>query len=547
MTRGPHDVLSDPVRLEAVRATRMLDSPPEQEFDRLTRLAARLTGAPVTFISVVDEHRDFYKSCFGFPEPLASERQISGTTFCHFAIRTSEPLVISDTLADEGYRDVPTVKTLGVRAYLGVPLMTTNGEAIGSFCAIDFVPHAWTETDVEVLRELGASTLREIELRLAVDTALAAQKALDAERNQLRVLLEQIPAGVLFAAAPSGRLVMGNRRVEEILGHPIIESPNIDAYDLWIGFHPDGRRVQGHEWPLARAVQGETIRGEDYLYQRGDGRKVWIRIHGAPVREESGEIAGGIVALYDIDEQRRMQDENARLYQEAWAANRAKDDFLAMLSHELRTPMTAVIGWARILRDEATDNPIVREAAEAIGSSAQLQAQLVDDLLDVSRIANGKITLDRKPVDVNEVIAEAITAASIAAETHGVRLVPALGSVAIVDADRGRLRQVIGNLLSNAIKFTPKGGLVEIRSAQSESWVEVRVCDTGRGIAPRLLPHIFERLRQASDGEAGGLGLGLTIVKRLTELHDGDVHAESEGEGKGATFVVRLPSFRVTV
>ncbi|HEX8155151.1 MAG TPA: PAS domain-containing sensor histidine kinase, partial [Thermoanaerobaculia bacterium] len=336
-----------------------------------------------------------------------------------------------------------------------------------------------------------------------------------------------------------------NRRVEEILGHPIIDSPNIEAYSLWIGFHPDGRRVQGHEWPLARAVQGETIRAEDYLYQRGDGRKVWIRIHGAPVRDETGQIAGGIVALYDIDEQRRMQDENTRLYQEAWAANRAKDDFLATLSHELRTPMTAIIGWARILRDEATENPIVREAAEAIGSSAQLQAQLVDDLLDVSRIANGKIALDRKPTDVNEVIAGAITAAQIAAETQGVRLVPTLGTVAPIEADRGRLRQVIGNLLSNAIKFTPKGGLVEIRSSESEGCVEISVRDTGRGIAPRLLPHIFERLRQASDGEAGGLGLGLTIVRRLTELHGGEVHVESEGEGKGATFVVKLPALAV--
>ncbi|HXI11920.1 MAG TPA: GAF domain-containing protein [Thermoanaerobaculia bacterium] len=161
--------VSSPERLEAVEATGLLDSPMEESFDRLTRLAAKLIGAPVTFVSVVAAGRDFYKSCFGFPEPLATVRELKGTTFCHYALMSKGPLIIENTLDNPIYRNVPTVESLGVRAYLGVPLIDDSGQALGSFCAIDFKPRHWTPLDVEVMQELSASTLREIELRSALE------------------------------------------------------------------------------------------------------------------------------------------------------------------------------------------------------------------------------------------------------------------------------------------------------------------------------------------------------------------------------------------
>jgi GAF domain-containing protein len=165
------DRVRDDMRVASVLATDLLDTPPEESFDRMTRLAARLLGVPATFISLVDRDRDFYKSQFGFPEPLSSVRQLEGRTFCHLAIASDGPLVIDDTHLDPVHRAVPTVDTLGVRAYLGVPLVMPDGHAIGSFCAIDFEQRRWREQDVEVMRVLAESTLREIRLRRALREA----------------------------------------------------------------------------------------------------------------------------------------------------------------------------------------------------------------------------------------------------------------------------------------------------------------------------------------------------------------------------------------
>ena len=188
-TLDPQYAVEDKQRLGALLQTGLLDTPPEESFDRLTRLAAKLIGVPATFISLVDHNRDFYKSCVGFGEPLASTRQLEGRTFCHHAIVSSAPLLINDTMADSVFREIPTVQSLGVRAYAGIPLITDEGHAIGSFCAIDFAPRVWSALDVEILTELAASALREIKLRSAVrDAERHARAAQDAVRAREEVL-----------------------------------------------------------------------------------------------------------------------------------------------------------------------------------------------------------------------------------------------------------------------------------------------------------------------------------------------------------------------
>jgi signal transduction histidine kinase len=409
-------IVGDASRLDAVRRSGLLDTPPELSFDRLTRLAAKLTGAPVTFISLVDEQRDFYKSCFGFPEPFASRRELPGTTFCHYALSSDGPLVINDTLAHPVYRNVPTVESLGVRAYLGVPMTIAGGETIGSFCAIDFKPRDWSELDIEVMSELAVSTLREIDLRMALE---------EITRDRIRL-------------------------------HALAES-------------------------------------------------------------------------------------NERLYKEAHEANEEKDRFFASVTHELRTPMTSIIGWARVLSGDVADNPEAVEAVTMIESSARAQARLVDDLLDVSRITTGKITVTRSLIDLNRVIDEAIRAAFPSAGAKGVELRTSLSNLPPVFADASRARQIFDNLISNAIKFTPSGGSVEVRSEAIGDRIEVEVRDSGRGIAPEILPHIFERGWQANSAEQGGLGLGLTIASYLARVHEGSIAAKSHGIGRGASFIVTLP------
>ena len=225
-------------------------------------------------------------------------------------------------------------------------------------------------------------------------------------------------------------------------------------------------------------------------------------------------------------------------------ANQAKDDFLATLSHELRTPMTSIMGWAQMLVDGSLDAETSRVGIEAIGKSAKVQAQLIDDLLDVSRITAGKMRIEHQPVELERVIAAAIETVTPIAETKGVSLSSRVEPRISVHGDAHRLQQVVWNLLTNAVKFTPEGGEVAVAARMEGREAVIEVRDTGQGIDPEFMPHLFERFRQADSSSTRshmGLGLGLAIVRHLVELHGGSIAAESRGVGKGSTFRVRLP------
>ena len=231
--------------------------------------------------------------------------------------------------------------------------------------------------------------------------------------------------------------------------------------------------------------------------------------------------------------------------EEAERASQLKDEFLATLSHELRTPMTPILGWAQILRRVARENPQVVQAAEVIERNARVQTQIVDDLLDMSRIISGKIRLDVQPVDLVEVLEAALDTVAAAADARGIRLQKVLDAgPATVRGDPHRLQQIAWNLLSNAIKFTGRGGRVQLALERVNSNIEIIVTDSGQGISPDFLPYVFERFRQADSSttrQHGGLGLGLAIVKQLVELHGGTVQAWSAGKDQGSTFTVSLP------
>lgn len=237
--------------------------------------------------------------------------------------------------------------------------------------------------------------------------------------------------------------------------------------------------------------------------------------------------------------------ENTRLYQSAQEANRIKDEFLSICSHELRTPLNSILGWARLLRSRQFDEATTSRALETIERNAETQAQLIEDLLDISRIMSGKLRLNVCPVELTAVIFSAIDTVYLAAEAKGIQIKADLNStVGPILGDRDRLQQIVWNLLSNAIKFTPRGGRVEVSLKHRRAQVEIVVKDTGQGIPPDFLPFIFDRFRQADSTTTrrhGGLGLGLAIVRHLVELHGGTIRADSPGLGQGATFTVSLP------
>ncbi len=247
----------------------------------------------------------------------------------------------------------------------------------------------------------------------------------------------------------------------------------------------------------------------------------------------------------EIFERKRAEEESRRLYLKASEANRLKDDFLATISHELRTPLNSILGWSQILRSNNLDEEQITKALETIERSARSQNQLVEDLLDVSRIITGKLRLDVCPVEIVSVVKSAVDTVRPTAENKSVRLEIVIDPrVGLVSGDAERLQQAIWNLLSNAIKFTPKNGRVQVRLERVNSHIEITVSDTGAGIESDFLPHIFDRFSQADMSKSrkyGGLGLGLAIVRHLVELHGGTIHAYSAGTEKGATFTLKLP------
>jgi signal transduction histidine kinase/ActR/RegA family two-component response regulator len=283
-----------------------------------------------------------------------------------------------------------------------------------------------------------------------------------------------------------------------------------------------------------------------------DGSIHWIIVRGRPVCDDNGRPILMLGVNLDITDRRRVEEERVLLLNseraarlEAERAARAKDEFLAMLSHELRSPLNAILGWAQVLKLGEEDPQSLRRGLEIIERNALGQARLIDDLLDVSRILSGKVRLDRRTVDMSSALNATLESVRLTAEAKGIAISKTINAEApYVFGDNGRLQQVITNLVSNAVKFTPSGGHVKVALTQVNSDVELSVIDSGIGIDAEMLPHIFDRFRQADSSitrEYGGLGLGLSIVKHLVELHDGTIQAASEGKNRGSTFVVRLP------
>jgi len=264
------------------------------------------------------------------------------------------------------------------------------------------------------------------------------------------------------------------------------------------------------------------------------------------------ELSGYIAELKRSEEERGqllLREQRART--EAEAANRIKDEFLATLSHELRTPLTALLGWACLLRETPLDKSVLAQGLAAIERNAKVQTQLIDDLLDVSRIISGKLHLEVRPIDISSAIEGAISVVRPAADAKSIHLnykhSPSLGAIS---ADSARIQQVVWNLLSNAVKFTPEGGWIDVRLESVDSHAKLTVTDSGKGISREFLPQVFDRFRQADNSTTrgyAGLGLGLAIVRHLVELHGGTVEAESRGEGKGATFSAIFPLIAVRV
>lgn len=373
------------------------------------------------------------------------------------------------------------------------------------------------------------------------------------EKARFEAVLQQMPAGVVIAEAPTGKLVLGNHQLEQIWRQPFASAAEFERCINGNTFHADGQPYRPEEWPLARALRsGEVVGDEEVAFVRGDGTRGVMRISAGPIRDPKGGIVAAVATFHDISERKRIEAERDQLLvraevarEAAERANESKDELLAVVSHDLRSPLNATLTWVHLLRTGNLDEQARAKAIESIERSTRLQAHLIEDLLDVARIASGTLRLNVQRADLIPLIRAAIDVVHTIADEKQITIASDLDAgAALVDGDPHRLQQVLWNLLSNAVKFTPAGGHIDVRLARVDGRAEIRVHDTGEGISPEFLPHIFERFRQAEDSttkRTSGLGLGLTIVRQLIEAHGGVVRAESPGRGQGATFIVQLP------
>lgn len=313
---------------------------------------------------------------------------------------------------------------------------------------------------------------------------------------------------------------------------------------------PEDRRAEEEE-VLARVGRGERINHFETQRVARDGRLIDVSLTVSPVRDRLGRIVGASKVARDVSERRRLEEHRELLlrheHQARTAAEsliRAKDQFLATISHELRTPLNAIFGWARLLEKPELDEQSRKRAITAIVNGAAAQARLVDDLLDLSRVVTGRLRLDMESISLREVVEAALDTVRPAAAAKQIELSAALDEVGPMQGARDRLQQVVWNLVANAVKFTQRGGRIDIALRRVGDSAELIVRDTGEGISPAMLRHVFQEFWQEDSSVTRphqGMGLGLTLVKHLVELHGGHVRAESAGKGDGATFTVTLP------
>lgn len=376
-----------------------------------------------------------------------------------------------------------------------------------------------------------------------------AEESLQLSRHRMDLILEGADVGLWGCPLPFAGLDWDAR----VKRHFWLEPDDSVTIDLFFDrLHPEDRERTRKDIETAIAKH-ESYETEYRTVHPGTGAIKWIRAAGRAFYDERGTPVRFDGITIDITARKVAEAEREALLgseraarTEAERSSRTKDEFLATLSHELRTPLNAIVGWSHILTsDERPSDEDLREGLQVIERNARAQAQLIEDLLDMSRIISGKVRLEIQPVDLSAVIDGAVASVTPAANAKSIRIQKIVEPIAgPVMGDPARLQQVIWNLLTNAIKFTSKGGRVQVILKPVNSHLEVTVSDTGAGIRPEFLPHVFERFRQAdatTTRRHGGLGLGLAIVKHLTEMHGGEVRVASPGEGQGATFTVQLP------
>src|SRR5262249_41311286 len=408
--------------------------------------------------------------------------------------------------------------------------------------------YRWFKTLAVPLRDSGGKIIKWFGSSMDIDDQKRVEQALRESKERLAGIVSSA-VDAIITVDDDQRIVLFNEAAERMFGCPAAEAIG-QPLDRFIPHRfRDGHDEHVRRFGETGAASRVMGRLSPLVALRSDGKEF-------PIEASISSIEVGGRKLYnvihrDITERKRAEEEREQLAREqvarasAEAANRSKDEFLAMVSHELRSPLNAILGYTRMLRSGPVDRDAINNGAAVVERSAKAQLKIIEDLLDSARIITGTLRIEPGPVDLAPAREAALDTVRSAAEAKGITLVADYGpSPEQVLGDSTRLQQIVWNLLTNAVKFTPEGGLVELRMEGDADNVRITVSDTGMGIEPEFLPFVFDRFRQADPSSArryGGLGMGLSLGKHLVEVHGGTIMAESEGKGRGATFTVTLP------
>jgi signal transduction histidine kinase len=586
--------LNSPDRLAALSRLDLVGTPHEEAFDRLTRLAARVLDVRGALVTITTAEVQFCKSSLGLPEPWATSGLPLTHGLCPYTVASGEPLLVADARTDPRFHDNPGVRELGVAGYAGVPLLTTDGQAIGAFCAFDNRPRTWSAEDLQTLEDLAAAVMTEVELRATTAAMRATATTLREEGATLeiinhvgRLLTAELDLATLVQAVTDAATALTGARFGAFFYNALDESG--EYYTLYaIAGAP---RDAFEQFPLPRntALFGPTFRGEGTVRiadARQDerfgqnpphfgmplGHLPVVSYLAVPVVARAGEVLGGLFFGHpepDVFDERAerfavglaaqaaVAVENARLYQQAQdeltARGRAeaeKEAFLDAVAHDLANPLTTVKGQAQLLRRRAhqgrADLVTLETGLAAIDAATDRATRLIGELTDAARLeAQRPLELRRTAVDLVALAKTSISESQAAAAGHQLQLEAGVPEV-VGWWDADRLTRVLENLVANAVKYSPAGSTVVVRVDREEALsgplAVLSVADQGFGIPAADMPHIFERFRRGGNvaGRIAGSGLGLWGSQRIVAQHGGKITIDS-AEGRGTTVTVRLP------
>jgi signal transduction histidine kinase len=597
-------IVRDPERLAALYDLALLDSAVEPAFDRLTRLATKLLQVPTALFSLVDEDRQFFKSCIGLPDPWSSERQTPlSHSFCQYAVASNEPFIIEDARIHPLVATNLAIRDLDVVAYAGIPLVTSRGFAIGTFCVIDKEPRRWSSDDLETLRDLASMVITEIELR----SEIIERQRMAREREEL-LLREQVARAEverghqrISLLAEASKLLVSTLDYEDTLPKlaTLLRCSFADRCEIYLLKQPDQLDVIVAEhdqleaallpasvctnpfdpqWMHHPLVQ--VLRSQQSIFHADESDAVVGHIIETPAPNHvfSGQSPSLIAAPIAVDasiygllvlatnhqcwsdadlalveeiaRRTAMSIANTQLYRESVQAVRARDDVLAVVTHDLRSSMHLMQLYATVLQQcverASIAEPLIGESVAQIGLAGEKMSSLLNELTDAATIQGGqRIELQFGPVDIGTLVREVVYQQQQLLKRHWIRIDVAAHQL-VVTGDRDRLERVLTNLLSNAIKYSMDGGEIMVAVAREEHdgtiWATIRVQDQGIGIPAVDFARIFEPFYRGSNVPKNrrGMGIGLASIQQIVKQHSGKILVEST-EGQGTIFTVRLP------